>query len=147
MSQPRLPGVARHEAGHIVIGGLYGYACAAAWITPSGAGQAHVGPEMGQGTVEAEVSISIAGYLAQGVELGDDFLMSQIAAARQDVWPEDHFDVRQAFRRMIQAEPEASDGHLLDDYRRFETLTRDKLNEADNRAAIERIAGELLASG
>ncbi len=146
MRKPKLKGVALHEAGHIVIGALYGYECAAAWVTPSGAGQAHLGPEMGQGTVEAEVCISVAGYVAQGVELGDDFLAGQIAEARREAGPEDPFDVRKAFRRLILAAPQAGDGELLGDYRRLEAMTREKLGRPENAKELERIAGELLES-
>ncbi len=147
LSEPKLTGVALHEAGHILVGSLYGYECADAWITPTGAGQAQVGPEPGEGSIEAEICISLAGYVAQGISLDDDFLLGQIAATRKEVWPEDHFDVRKAFRRMIAAAPKASDIKLLSDYRHFETLTRDKLNEIDNRARLERIARDLQAGG
>ncbi len=147
MNKPKLTGVALHEAGHILIGGLHGYECDEVWITSAGAGQALVGPEMGQGPVEAEVCISLAGYLAQGLELGDDFLLSQIARARQEVPPDDHFDVLKAFRRLILEAPEAGDTQLMMEYRRLEALTRARLSEADNARELERIAGELLGAG
>ncbi|MBY3472079.1 hypothetical protein HFN78_14245 [Rhizobium laguerreae] len=140
------PRVSHHEAGHVVVGLLFGFIPDFVYAGSDG-GVVYMQPPLPRAEDHSTLIILLAGMFAEGIPERCTFRPSDAdIEARLSIEGQEG-DLSRVLQSLVRRHPPETDRAFLDEYRSLEVITIELVARSDVRAAIRAVAAELMRAG